>query len=125
MIVFNVFKVEILSCLDPRKKTPIEINLIWHLSKLHISSFFPRIEDLRKRDLEKRQLEAAKNDLEAYIIEGQDRLYRETYEAASTEEQRTEMREQLSAASDWLYEQEEATDKKVASFIVLSFIQGS
>ena len=36
-----------------------------------------RIEDLNKRDQEKLKLEKAQNELEAYIIDGQDKLYQE------------------------------------------------
>lgn len=37
--------------------------------------------------------EAARNNLESYIMDAQDRLYQEEYEAASTEEQRQVIRD--------------------------------
>lgn len=74
---------------------------------------FHRIEDLRRRDIEKRKLEKAKNELESFIVEAQDRLYQTEYEKCSKEEERVEMQSKLSLASDWLYEQEDSTPRKV------------
>ena len=67
---------------------------------------FHRISDLRKKDQEKRELEAARNDLETYIFDVQDKLYQEMYEACSKEEERESLRSELADASDWLYDQD-------------------
>ena len=74
-----------------------------------------RLHALRLRSREKREFEAARNDLESFIIEGKDRLYQQAYEAASTETEREELRVKLNDASDWLDEQDEASERKVGS----------
>ena len=61
-------------------------------------------------------LAKATNDLESFIIDAQDKLYQEDYEKCSTEEERTEIQTNLSAASDWLYEQDETVERKVSIF---------
>ncbi len=45
-------------------------------------------------------------------------LSQDDYEHCSTEEEREELRGNLSAASDWLYEQEPTTEKKVWKFVL-------
>ena len=80
---------------------------------------YNRITDLHKRDAERRKLGMAKNELEAFIIDAQDRLYQGPYKKASTEPERSNMREKLSEASNWLYEQEETTERKVVWEILL------
>jgi len=72
-----------------------------------------RLADLTAKDLDKNLLEKAKNELESYVYEAQDRLSRDIYEKCSTEENRETLRTLLSEASDWLYEQEEETPKQV------------
>ena len=74
---------------------------------------FNRIKDLKKKDDEKLLLAKATNDLESFIIDTQDKLYQEDYEKCSTEDERTEIQSNLSAASDWLYEQDETVERKV------------
>ena len=59
-------------------------------------------------------LAKATNDLESFIIDAQDKLYQDDYEKCSTEEERTEIQTNLSAASDWLYEQDETVERKVS-----------
>lgn len=72
-----------------------------------------RIKELKRKDEEKLLLAKATNDLESFIIDAQDKLYQEEYEKCSTEEERTELQGNLSAASDWLYEQDETVERKV------------
>ena len=72
-----------------------------------------RIKDLKKKDDDKLLLAKATNDLESFVIDTQDKLYQEDYEKCSTEDERTEIRSNLSAASDWLYEQDETVERKV------------
>ena len=74
----------------------------------------PRLADLLKKDKEKVALQKAKNELEGFIFDTQDKLSQETYEACSTEEERTSILQQMSEASDWLYEQPEDAGKEVA-----------
>lgn len=68
---------------------------------------------LRKKDKEKADLEKAKNELEGFIFDTQDKLSQEQYEICSTEEERQNILQQLSEASDWLYDQPEGTKKEV------------
>ena len=72
-----------------------------------------RISEMRKKDQEKKKIEKAKNDLETFIIDGQDKLYQDKYVTCSKEEERADLTAKFSAASDWLYEQEEDTPRKV------------
>lgn len=59
-----------------------------------MSLLFPnRLEDIDAAEIARREREAARNNLESYIMDAQDRLYQEEYEAASTEEQRQVIRD--------------------------------
>ena len=58
-------------------------------------------------------MEKAQNDLESFIINTQEKLYEDEWEKCSTEENREEIRSKLSEASDWLYEVEYDTPRKV------------
>merc|ERR550532_527617 len=71
-----------------------------------------KLKDLRKKDKEKIELEKAKNDLESFIVDTQDRLYRDEYEQCSSEEERAKYVAAMSEASDWLYEQDFDTERK-------------
>ena len=73
-----------------------------------------RIEELSRKDKEKQALAKAKNDLETFIVDMQDKLWQDRWEKASTEGERSDIREKLSAASDWLYEQDDETQKSVS-----------
>ena len=53
----------------------------------------------------------------------QDKLYQEDYEKCSTEEERTQLQANFSAASDWLYEQDETVERKVRAQISLATSQ--
>lgn len=72
-----------------------------------------RIEELTRKDREKQAVAKARNDLETFIVDMQDKLYQDMFEKSSTEGERQEIREQLSAATDWLYENDNA-DKSVS-----------
>lgn len=71
-----------------------------------------RLAEMTERDLEKKLLEAAKNSLESFIFDMQDKMYSDEYVQASEEEERTTITSTLSAASDWLYEDGESADRK-------------
>ncbi|XP_013398865.1 hypoxia up-regulated protein 1 isoform X3 [Lingula anatina] len=62
------------------------------------------LEKLKQKDEDKIKLQQAHNALESFIFDAQDKLYQEPYEQASTEEERSMLREKLTAASDWLDE---------------------
>ena len=76
--------------------------------------FINSLKDLKKKDEEKKKLEQAMNDLESFIIDAQDKLWQEAYEACSTEEEREGLRTQLSEASDWIYDYEGEQTAKVS-----------
>jgi len=66
---------------------------------------FVRLVGLTEKDEEKRKLAAVKNELESFSYDVKNKLYEEEYEAVSTEEEREEIREKLSAIIDWYEEQ--------------------
>ncbi|XP_041373562.1 hypoxia up-regulated protein 1-like isoform X2 [Gigantopelta aegis] len=70
-----------------------------------------RLASLKARDQEKKELEAAKNELEAYIFDAQDKFTQKDYVQCSTEEERDVIVKALAAASDWLYEQPDDAKK--------------
>lgn len=72
-----------------------------------------RIDALRERDLEKKRLERARNELESFIFETKDKLYQDEYEKCSTESERQKIVSAASDASNWYEEQGEATARKV------------
>ena len=72
-----------------------------------------RMKELKSKDEEKKALEKAKNDLETFIVDTQDKLWQEIYEKSSTEEDRETLRTTLSEAYDWLYEVEDDSPRKV------------
>ncbi|XP_067678637.1 hypoxia up-regulated protein 1-like isoform X2 [Haliotis asinina] len=68
---------------------------------------------LKAKDKEKMELEKAKNELEAYIFDSQDKLSQDSYVKCSTESEREELSKAMSEASDWLYEQPDDAKKDV------------
>lgn len=64
-----------------------------------ISASFSRLEDINAAESAREEREAARNNLESYITDAQDKLWQEEYEAASTDEQRTVIREMCSMVS--------------------------
>jgi len=74
-----------------------------------------RMKAIADADELKRVTEAAKNDLESFIISLGSLLYDEAIEAASTEEARDKLRAEAERLEDWLYdegEEEEASTYK-------------
>ncbi|EDV19444.1 uncharacterized protein TRIADDRAFT_33578, partial [Trichoplax adhaerens] len=89
-------------------KEPITIT-VEHLDmelppKEAIKASIDKLEELTRRDVEKKAREIAMNSLESYIVDTQDKLYSEAFEAVSTEDERSKLRETLSESSEWLYE---------------------
>lgn len=82
-----------------------------------------RLADLTKQDQEKLLLQKAKNELESFIFETRDKLYRDEYEKCSVEEERESLRSKLMEAEDWQYEQEDSAGKDVS--LLLEDIWGS
>ncbi|RUS70581.1 hypothetical protein EGW08_021660 [Elysia chlorotica] len=67
-----------------------------------------RLTDLRKVDKAKVELQKAQNELESFIFDTQDKLTQEDFEKCSTSEERENIQQKLSEASDWLDEQMDA-----------------
>ncbi|XP_025101931.1 LOW QUALITY PROTEIN: hypoxia up-regulated protein 1-like [Pomacea canaliculata] len=93
-------------------KVEVEVKDLSDLSKERLTQAKKRLAVLRKKDKEKADLEKAKNELEGFIFDTQDKLSQEQYEICSTEEERQNILQQLSEASDWLYDQPEGTKKE-------------
>ncbi|XP_076043824.1 hypoxia up-regulated Grp170 co-chaperone protein isoform X2 [Oratosquilla oratoria] len=63
-----------------------------------------RVENINKAEKARKEKEAARNTLESYILDAQDKLWQEEYEAASTDDERTKIREMCSQLDEWIYE---------------------
>lgn len=63
-----------------------------------------RIEALNRHDLERTRREGALNNLEAFVIDAQQKLQSPEYAAASTPEESEKILSTCTAISDWLYE---------------------
>lgn len=92
--------------------TEASVNDIKPPSKEALRAMKKKLADLTARDNDRKALEKAKNELEAFVYEMTDRLSQKTYEKCSTEEEREKLRTMLQEASDWLYEVEEGTPKE-------------
>lgn len=67
----------------------------------------------------------ARNNLETFVIDMQNKIYADEYEKATTEEERTKITAVCSEISDWLYEdgtdaEKEAFDEKFKSLKLLT-----
>ncbi|CAD5112087.1 DgyrCDS1328 [Dimorphilus gyrociliatus] len=70
------------------------------------------LKELKQKDEEKIKLAAAKNDVESFIINYQDKLYQDEYQTCSKEEEREKLSAALSGASDWFYDQDDSVPRK-------------
>lgn len=70
------------------------------------------LEDLKKRDEEKDLLEKAKNEIESFVFDAQDKLEQKSYKLCSTEDERVAIGEKLISTSDWLADQDDSTPRK-------------
>jgi hypoxia up-regulated 1 len=95
----------------------IEINVmvldVMLPTETHLVDWKQRLEDLDRRDKEKRDREQAKNNLESHIFETQDALYLDAVITVSTEAEREAVSKALSEASDWLYDEGDQTTTDV------------
>ncbi|KAK8372454.1 hypothetical protein O3P69_012016 [Scylla paramamosain] len=64
-----------------------------------------KLEDIAAAETARKEREAARNNLESYILEAQDKLWQEQYEAASTQEQREQVRALCSQLDEWIYDE--------------------
>jgi len=79
------------------------------LNPTQFSESVSRLAALDRKDKERRETDEAKNSLESYIYSQRERLYEDEVLSYSTEEERTQLSDQLEAASTWLYEEEGAS----------------
>ncbi|KAK7068456.1 Hypoxia up-regulated protein 1 [Halocaridina rubra] len=64
-----------------------------------------KIADINAAEKARHEKAAARNNLESYILEAQEKLWQEEYEKASTAEQRTTVREMCSQLDEWIYDE--------------------
>jgi len=77
------------------------------LSQAEITAAIARLAVMDAGDAEVQRIEAAKNALEAYIYESREKVNEDdNCQKVSTEDQRTQVLEALTAMEDWLYEDE-------------------
>ena len=72
-----------------------------------------RIADLNEKDRVRKEKEMAKNGLETFILDTQDKLTQSEYEGVTTEDERAEILAKCSDISDWLYEEGDDADAAV------------
>ena len=68
---------------------------------------------MKKLEREKQLLAQAKNEIESFVFDIQDKMDQPDYKKCSTEEERTEILSKMSEASDWLFDQEDDAPRKV------------
>ncbi|XP_068237926.1 hypoxia up-regulated protein 1-like [Palaemon carinicauda] len=64
-----------------------------------------KLTDINAAERARNEKAAARNNLESYILDAQDKLWQDEYEKASTEEQRTVVRELCTQLDDWIYDE--------------------
>ncbi|XP_050731958.1 hypoxia up-regulated protein 1-like [Eriocheir sinensis] len=64
-----------------------------------------KLQDISALEEARHEKEAARNTLESYILDAQDKLYQEEYEAASTDKQREDVRQLCSQLDEWIYDE--------------------
>lgn len=64
-----------------------------------------KLADINAAERARHEKEATRNTLESYILDAQDKLWQDEYEKASTEEQRTVVREMCSQLDEWIYDE--------------------
>lgn len=72
-----------------------------------------RIVDLNEKDRIRREKEQAKNGLEGFILDTQDKLTQPEFEVLVTESEKTNIMEKCSELSDWLYEEGDDAETSV------------
>ncbi|XP_055936976.1 hypoxia up-regulated protein 1-like [Argiope bruennichi] len=81
-----------------------------HLDEDVMEKSSKKLKELDENDQARLAKAKAKNALESFIVETRDKLYRDEYEKASTEEERSNILQKLSEVGDWLeYESDDAT----------------
>ena len=77
---------------------------------------FYRLKELKKKEDEKKEREIALNSLESFIYETKDKLYDETWQECSVDEERELIQTGFQEASDWLDELSFDSEAKVGGY---------
>lgn len=95
----------------PLKVKDVSVGVVRPLTKDARVEASVRLENINRRDEEKRRTAEAKNNLESYIYMAKEKIdFADGVDKVTTEEQRDSFRQELTAAEDWLYtDGEEAT----------------
>nr|XP_045598066.1 hypoxia up-regulated protein 1-like isoform X2 [Procambarus clarkii] len=94
------------------KQVTVKEQLNFTVTYLDIPSLSPerlreskkKLEDINSAEKARHEKEAARNNLESYILDAQDKLWQAEYEAASTDEQREAIRQMCSMLDEWIYD---------------------
>ena len=70
------------------------------------------LKNYEQADKERREKEEAKNALESFLYSTREKMYEDSFIAASTEEEREFLSEKLSESGDWLYDEGENASTK-------------
>ena len=88
-------------------KTPLTVAIsgldMEPMTQAQLGASIKVLDELRKIDEAKREQEAAKSNLEAYIYAARAKLDEEEIQAVTTEEERESLKEELMEKEDWLY----------------------
>eukprot|EP00250_Pteridium_aquilinum_P012505 c20765_g2_i1 orf=168-2876(-) len=91
----------------PLKIKDVSVGLVRPMSKDARLEAVLRLDKINRQEEEKRMTAEAKNSLESYIYSMKEKLEStDGIDKVTTEEQRDRFREELTAAEDWLYEEE-------------------
>ena len=88
-------------------KTPLTVEVsgldMEPMTQAQLGASIKVLDELRKIDEAKREQEAAKSNLEAYIYSTRAKLDEDEIQAVTTEEEREALKEELMEKEDWLY----------------------
>ncbi|XP_042860610.1 hypoxia up-regulated protein 1-like isoform X3 [Penaeus japonicus] len=90
-------------------KEELNMTITYHdipdMTEEQVAASKKKLEDINTAERARHEREAARNNLESYILDAQDKLYQEDYEQASTDDQRTAIRELCSTLDEWIYDE--------------------
>lgn len=73
-------------------------------SPVRLAALHAKLEELNAADRKRAEREAARNALESFALDIQDKFYQDEFEKATTEEERTSILADCSTVTEWLYE---------------------
>lgn len=78
---------------------------VLNLSPENLKLSKKKLTDINAAERARNEKAAARNTLESYILDAQEKLWQEEFEKASTEEQRAVVRELCTQLDDWIYDE--------------------